>query len=130
MVTQVRILVEDEYVGAMSIKENPREYWQKFVDAAKENPTLVQLDKEAGQIPVEGMLYVDNAFLPSTDGLSTLIPNNIGYDFERFALVVNGVYSASHDVSISVMPNVIAAYQSNPTFTVTTVENPSDEFRG
>jgi hypothetical protein len=124
MITSVKIFVEQDFVGEMRIKENPRVYWQKFIDASKETPTLVQLDKNADQIPVEGMLYVDNVFLPSTDGLSTLIRNNIRFDFERFALIVNGVYSASHDVSISVMQNVIAAYQSNPTFTVTTVEDP------
>lgn len=124
MITSVKIFVEEDFVGEMRIKENPRAYWQKFIDAAKETPTLVQLNKVENQIPVEGMLYVDNAFLPSTDGLSTPISNNIGSDFERFALVVNGVYAASHDVSISVMPNVMAAYQSNPRFTVTAVEDP------
>ena len=128
MITQVRILVEDEYVGAMSIKENPRPYWQKFIDAAKQNPTLVLIDKTSQTIPVEGMIYQNENFV-SSDLNESFIPNNIGADFERFALVVGDVYLASHDVSISTMPGVLAAYQSNPTFVVSTVADPSEGFR-
>ena len=120
MTTKVQIYVEEDYVGDMIIKDNPRQYWQNFIDAAGQSPLLVQIDKTANQIPSEGMLYVENEFLPSADSLSMPINNNIGFDFERFALIVNGTYMASHDVSKSTMPHVIAAYQSGSTFTVVT----------
>ena len=121
MHTQVRILVGEDYVGDVYIKENPREYWQKFIDAAKEEPTLVLLDKDSQTIPVEGMIYQNGSFA-SSELNENFITNNITEDFQRFALIVNNIYAASHDVSISSMQNVIAAYQSNPTFVVNTVE--------
>jgi hypothetical protein len=121
MTTQVRILVGEDYVGDIYVKENPREYWQKFIDAAKQEPTLVLLDKDSQTIPVEGMIYQNGSFI-SSELNESFIANNISGDFQRFALVVNNIYAASHDVSISSMQNVIAAYQSNPTFVVNTVE--------
>ena len=129
MATQIRILVEEDYVGDVYVKDNPREYWQKFIDAASQNPTLVLIDKSNETIPVEGMIY-QNGIFTSSDLNESFIPNNITEDFQRFALLVNNVYAASHDVSISVMPNVIAAYQSNPTFVVNTVEITPEGFRG
>lgn len=128
MATQVRILVEEDYVGDVYVKENPREYWQKFIDAASQNPTLVLIDKSNETIPVEGMIY-QNGIFTSSDLNESFIPNNITEDFQRFALIVNNIYVASHDVSISVMPNVIAAYQSNPTFVVNTAEITPEGFR-
>jgi hypothetical protein len=121
MTTQVRILVGEDYVGDIYVKENPREYWQKFIDAAKQEPTLVLLDKDSQTIPVEGMIYQNGSFI-SSELNESFIANNISGDFQRFALVVNNIYAASHDVSISSMQNVIAAYQSNPTFVVNAVE--------
>jgi hypothetical protein len=121
MATQVRILVGEDYVGDFYIKENSREYWQKYANAAKENPTLVLIDKDSQTIPVEGMIYQNGSFV-SSELNENFIANNIAEDFQRFALVVNNIYAASHDVSISSMQNVIAAYQSNPTFVVNTVE--------
>jgi len=121
MATQVRILVGEDYVGDFYIKENSREYWQKYVNAAKENPILVLIDKDSQTIPVEGMIYQNGSFI-SSELNESFIANNIAEDFQRFALVVNNIYAASHDVSISSMQNVIAAYQSNPTFVVNTVE--------
>jgi len=129
MATQVRILVEEDYVGDVYVKDNPRAYWQKFIDAASQNPTLVLIDKSNETIPVEGMIYENGAFA-SSDLNERFIPNNIAEDFQRFAFLVNNVYAASHDVSISAMPNVIAAYQSNPTFVVNTVEITPEGFRG
>ena len=121
MAIQVRILVGEDYVGDFYIKENSREYWQKYVNAAKENPILVLIDKDSQTIPVEGMIYQNGSFI-SSELNESFIANNIAGDFQRFALVVNNIYAASHDVSISSMQNVIAAYQSNPTFVVNTVE--------
>jgi hypothetical protein len=121
MATQVRILVEEDYVGDIYVKDNPREYWQKYVAAVKQNPTLVLIDKNNETIPVEGMIYKNGAFIASDLGES-FTPNNIGKDFERFALVVNDVYLASHDVPIFSMEAVIAAYQSNPRFVVNTID--------
>jgi hypothetical protein len=129
MATQVRILVEEDYVADIYLKENPREYWQKFIDAASQSPTLVLIDKSNETIPVEGMIYENDAFA-SSDLNESFIPNNITEDFQRFALIVNNIYVASHDVSISVMPNVIAAYQSNPTFIVNTAEITPEGFGG
>lgn len=129
MITQVRILVEEEYVGDIYIKENPREYWQKYINATQQNPNLILIDKSSQTIPVEGMIYENGVFV-SPDLNKSFILNNITQDFERFALIVNNVYVASHDVSISAMPNVIAAYQSNPTFVVNTVEIAPEGFRG
>jgi len=121
MATQVRILVGEDYVGDIYVRENSREYWQKYVNAAKENPILVLIDKDSQTIPVEGMIYQNGSFI-SSELNESFIANNIAEDFQRFALVVNNIYAASHDVSISSMQNVIAAYQSNPTFVVNTVE--------
>jgi hypothetical protein len=121
MATQVRILVGEDYVGDIYVRENSREYWQKYVNAAKENPILVLIDKDSQTIPVEGMIYQNGSFI-SSELNESFIANNIAVDFQRFALVVNNIYAASHDVSISSMQNVIAAYQSNPTFVVNTVE--------
>ena len=129
MATQVRILVEEDYVGDVYVKDNPRAYWQKFIDAASQNPTLVLIDKSNETIPVEGMIY-QNGIFTSSDRNEIFILNNITEDFQRFALIVNNIYVASHDVSISAMPNVIAAYQSNPTFVVNTVEITPEGFRG
>jgi len=129
MHTQVRILVGEDYVGDFYVKENPREYWQKFIDAAKQEPTLVLLDKDSQTIPVEGMIYQNGSFV-SSELNENFITNNITEDFQRFALIVNNIYAASHDVSISVMENVIAAYQSNPTFVVNTVEITPEGFHG
>jgi hypothetical protein len=67
------------------------------------------------------MIYQNGSFI-SSELNESFIANNIAEDFQRFALVVNNIYAASHDVSISSMQNVIAAYQSNPTFVVNTVE--------
>ena len=118
MITKVKIFVEEDFVGEMRIKQNPREYWQNFIDAAGQDPTLVLINKNNQNIPSEGMSYIDGDFISSEDGNYTFIDNNISIDFERFALIVNNVYVASHDVSISTMPNVMAAYQSNPSFIV------------
>jgi len=65
MATQVRILVEEDYVGDVYVKDNPRAYWQKFIDAASQNPTLVLIDKSNETIPVEGMIYENGAFASS-----------------------------------------------------------------
>jgi len=119
MTTKVQIYVQEDYVGDMIIKDNPRQYWQNYIDAAGQSPKLVQIDKN-DLIPSEGMLYLNDTFSESSEGMHTLINNNIGIDFERFALIVNDTYIASHDVSISVMPHIIAAYQSNPSFIVVT----------
>ena len=129
MHTQVRILVGEDYVGDVYVKENPREYWQKFIDAAKQEPTLVLLDKDSQTIPVEGMIYQNGSFI-SSELNENFIANNITEDFQRFALIVNNIYAASHDVSISSMQNVIAAYQSNPTFVVNRVEITPEGFHG
>jgi len=127
MVTQVRISVGEDYVGDFYIKENSREYWQKYAKAAKENPTLVLIDKDSQTIPVEGMIYQNGSFT-SSELNESFMANNITEDFQRFALIVDNVYAASHDVSISTMPAVIAAYQSNPTFIVNTVETTPEGF--
>jgi hypothetical protein len=127
MTTQVRILVGEDYVGDFYIKENSREYWQKYANAAKENPTLVLIDKDSQTIPVEGMIYQNGSFI-SSELNERFIANNITEDFQRFALIVDNVYAASHDVSISTMPAVLAAYQSNPTFIVNTVETTPEGF--
>ena len=127
MATQVRILVGEDYVGDIYVRENSREYWQKYVNAAKENPILVLIDKDSQTIPVEGMIYQNGSFI-SSELNESFIANNIAEDFQRFALVVNNIYAASHDVSISSMQNVIAAYQSNPTFVVNTAEITPEAF--
>ena len=122
MITRVKIFVEEDFVGEMRIKQNPREYWQNFIDAAGQDPTLVLINKNNQNIPSEGMSYIDGNFITSEDSNYTFINNNINIDFERFAFIVNNVYVASHDVSRSTMPNVMAAYQSNPSFIVSTEE--------
>ena len=106
----------------MIIKDNPREYWQKYITAASQSPLLVKIE-QIQLIPSEGMSYIDGNFIPSEDGNYTFIDNNINIDFERFALIVNNIYIASHDVSISTMPHIMAAYQSNPSFIVS-IEEP------
>jgi hypothetical protein len=121
MITKVKIYVEEDFAGEMYFKENPREYWQKYLDTCKQNPIVVLIEKNNQVIPVEGMIYQNQNFLDSVSG-KTFIPNNIQPDFERFAFIVDGVYLASHDVSISSMPSVIAAYQSNPRFVITVEE--------
>lgn len=129
MATQVRILVEEDYVGDIYVKDNPREYWQKYVDAVQQNPTLVLINKNNTTIPVEGMIYQNKTFI-SSNANENFIINNISPDFERFALIVNNVYVASHDVSVSTMPNVIAAYQSNPRFEISTALVVPEKFNG
>jgi hypothetical protein len=122
MITKVRIFVEDDYVGEVSIKENPRQYWQNFISAANQNPTLVYIEKTSQSIPVEGMIYENGVFVKSQTG-EDFISNNIAEGFERFALVVDNVYLASHDISMDNMPGVFEAYQSNPRFVVVVEEN-------
>ena len=81
MVTRIRIFVEEDYVGEVFVKENPRKYWQNFIDAASQNPTLVYIEKTSQSIPVEGMIYENGSFVRSENGEDFII-NNIADGFE------------------------------------------------
>jgi hypothetical protein len=126
-VTKITIFIEEDYVGDVFVKENPREYWQNFIDAASQNPTLVYIEKTGQSIPVEGMVYENGRFVISENGQG-FISNNIAHGFERFALVVDNVYKASHDISVEKMPGVFEAYHSNPRFVVSLEESRLENF--
>jgi hypothetical protein len=115
MATSVVIYVDDEIVATVTLPSNPISFYQKILDAVKNNPTMVDITNMENY-PVEGMRFENNVFI-ETEELK-FISNPGLSNSTTFAFVVDGIYVATEGFHTSEDLMFISAYQSNPRFEV------------
>ena len=117
------IYVGDEKVTTMRFPDNPLNFYQKIINAAKNNPILVDMTSMENY-PVEGMAFENNVFV-ETEELK-FISNPNASNSHTFAFIVDNVYVATQGFDNPEMLMFIAAYQSNPRFEI--LENAEDSY--
>jgi hypothetical protein len=115
MATAMTIYVGDEFVTNMLFPDNPLPFYEKIINAAKNNPTVLDITN-IENYPVEGMSFQDNSFI-ETEELK-FITNPNPSNSHTFAFIVDGVYVATQGFDSPEMSMFIAAYQSNPRFEI------------
>lgn len=116
MAIVITTFVENEIVSTTKISDNPVSFYQKIVNAAKNNPTLVEITNMENY-PVEGMRFENGEFI-ETEDLKFISNPNLA-NSHTFAFIVDNVYVATQGFDVPEMLGNVAAYQSNPTFEVT-----------
>jgi hypothetical protein len=115
MATSMTVYVGDEFVTNMLFPDNPLPFYEKIINAAKNNPTIVDITNMENY-PVEGMSFQDNSFI-ETEELN-FITNPNGSTSHTFAFIVDGVYVATQGFDAPDWLMIISAYQSNPRFEI------------
>ena len=115
MAISIVVYVEDEIVATVTLPSNPILFYQKIIDAVKNNPTIVDITNMENY-PVEGMRFENNAFI-ETEELK-FITNPSQTNSTTFAFIVDGLYVATEGFDTSESMLFISAYQSNPRFEV------------
>lgn len=115
MVTSMTVYVENEKVATMNLPENTPLFYQKIIDAAKNNPTIVEITNMENY-PVEGMIFENNSFIETEELKFTSNPN--ASNSYTFAFIVDNIYVATQGFDSPDMLKWIAAYQSNPIFEI------------
>ena len=120
MKTKIDVYVELEYVGSFYMNKPYTEFIERIVKAVKNNPTIVDLTN-LDDIPTLGMSYDGENFI-AKKGLS-FSKNSYHETQHVFGFVVNGMLVAIQHLEKMQMDAFIAAYQSDPIFKVSEIED-------
>ena len=115
MATSITTFVEGEHVGLTILPSNPLPFYQKIIDACKNNPTLINITN-IENYPVEGMIFENGMFIETEDLKFISNPGVAGT--HTFAFIVDNIYVATDGFDNEEMFKYVAAYESNPTFEV------------
>jgi hypothetical protein len=120
MISKIEVFVGSDLVGAFYMDPKQTQFLARIVEAVKHNPTIVELT-DLEEVPEVGMKYDGKNFF-AKPGLHFSV-NNFHDSQKVFGLIVNSTLAAIQHLEIGGMDHYIAAYQSNPTFKISEVEN-------